>query len=107
VLEPLPFTRSFVSAPDVARAFAAALDAPIDDLLRCYLTAATTMTVHPTIDAIARSFGQTVPVARPDLFAASPHASPFDLDAARTGLGWQPRDSWHDLIARHAKEPRA
>jgi UDP-glucose 4-epimerase len=107
VLEPLPFTRSFVSAPDVARAFAAALDAPIDGLLRCYLTAATTMTVHPTVDAIARSFGQHVPLARPDLYAASPQASPFDLEAARTGLGWQPRDTWHDLIARHAKDQHA
>ncbi|MEJ1977168.1 MAG: NAD(P)-dependent oxidoreductase [Acetobacteraceae bacterium] len=35
------------------------------------------------------------------LFAELPQASPFDLEAARTVLGWSPRDRWRDIVARH------
>ena len=102
VLEPLPLARAFVGAEDAARAFAAALDVEIDSLCCCTITAADTMSVHPTVDVLAGTFGARAPVTRPDLFARDPRASPYDLEAARIGLGWQPRDRWSDLVARHA-----
>jgi nucleoside-diphosphate-sugar epimerase len=103
VLEPLPLTRAFVGAEDAARAFAAALDAEIDQLCRCYLTARDTMSAHPTARVLAETFGAAIPVARPD----HPRATPFDLEPARSVLGWEPLDHWHDLVRRHAKEAHA
>ncbi len=106
VLEPLPLTRAYVGPHDAARAFAAALDARIDGLCRCYLTAADTMSVQPTTAIIAAAFGAQPPLAQPDIFAQAPNATPFDLAPARLALGWQPRDRWPDLVARHAVPQR-
>jgi nucleoside-diphosphate-sugar epimerase len=76
VLEPLPMTRAYVGAEDAAAAFAAALTADFTGPCRCYVTAEDTM-------------GGNGP-------------SPFDLEPARAALGWEPRDRWRDLVARHA-----
>jgi UDP-glucose 4-epimerase len=102
VLEPLPLTRAYVGPEDAARAFAAALDADIDGLCRCFITAADTMSTQPTQVVIAQAFGTAPPLSQPALFAQRPNASPFDLEPASTAFGWQPRDTWQDLIARHA-----
>jgi nucleoside-diphosphate-sugar epimerase len=102
VLEPLPLTRAYVAPEDAARAFALALDADFGPLCHCYLTAEDTMSTQPTRALVARTFGVDPPVTRPDLFARMEGASPFDLEPARTALGWQPRDRWSGLVARHA-----
>ena len=59
------------------------------------------MSMRPTVEVLAESFGVRPAVAAPDLFARTPGASPFDLEAARTVLGWRARDGWRDLVARN------
>ena len=101
VLEPLPLTCAYVSPDDAGRAFAAALRAEFRGPLIAYVTALDTMSARPTADLFADRLRTEPPVTRPELFAALPHATPYDLEPSLRLLGWQPRDSWADVVARY------
>ena len=93
-------TRAAVSPGDAARAFRDALGARNVDFGVCYVTGPDTCSSRPTVDVVAAGTGVAPKVTRPEVYAADPCASAYDLEPARRLLGWEPRDRWADHLAR-------
>ncbi len=95
-----PWFGAYISVGDVARAVRAAVafDAGEEPCFEAFLlTAARTMYNLPTLDLLRRIYGELPQVAAPQIFAADPYASVFDLRKARRLLGWTPRDTLANL----------
>jgi nucleoside-diphosphate-sugar epimerase len=105
--EPLPLLRSYVDPADAARAFRLALEVPTTPYRVFIITAADTFGPEPTLPHLETVYGKPLPrVAKPEIYAANPHASAFDISRAREILGWSPSSSWAEFSARFdAPEP--
>ena len=98
--EPWPLLRAYVSPDDAARAFVLALE--LRDVRQevFVITAADTFEASPTVEHIAKTYGVSPDVRRPELYASNPRASAWDITHARDVLGWTPSRTWEDFAAR-------
>lgn len=95
---------------DLARAFHLALRMPQPGTAECpfeafFLAAESTLAPEPTVDRFKRLLGREVDVREPELYAANPYASLYDLRPARERLGFVPEYSKRHLIAAAAPVP--
>lgn len=96
-LEPLALLRAYVRPDDLARAFRLALETDCGELDLFYVSARDTFEPSPTLAYVERVYGALPEVRKPQVYAASPHASPFDCARAEAVLGWKARGTWEDL----------
>jgi len=90
----------FVTPDDAARAFRAALTARDIRYGAFFVSGPDTLGSGPTVESIARGFGITPEVIRPEVYDGDPRASAYDLQPAFDALGWRPQDRWADHVAR-------
>ena len=95
--EPRPHLRAYVGPEDVARAFLLAAERAYAGIDTFHIAAADTFIDGPTLDHIRGLYGGLPPVRKPELYAAMPRASAWDIEHARKALGWRPTMSWADL----------
>lgn len=95
---------------DLARAFGLALrmerpGTPACPFEAIFLAAESTLSPEPTVERFKRLHGPDVDVRDPDLYAANPYASLYDLRPARERLGFVPRYCKRYLIENGAAAP--
>jgi nucleoside-diphosphate-sugar epimerase len=91
-----------IAVRDVARACAASVahEFPQSDgasYEAFFLSARDTFYPLPTLDLLARNFGECPPVRDPEYFAANPYATAFDIRKAARLLRWEPLSDWRDF----------
>jgi len=95
--EPRPYLRAYVSPEDVARAFLLAAERAYAGIETFHVAAADTFIDEPTLDYVRALYGSLPPVRKPELYAAVPRTSAWDIEHARRALGWRPTTSWAEL----------
>ena len=95
-----PGSRSFVRPRDAARCFRAALEAEVPEFDIFHVVAADSYSGLATIDVVHREFGNDPEIRAPELYAADPRASIYDITRTRDVLGWEPRERWSDVMSR-------
>jgi UDP-glucose 4-epimerase len=93
----------YVTAEDVGRAFAAALEADIE-YGTFFLSAADTSREEPTLDWYARRIGPVPELRDTELYEREPRASIFSSAAAAELLGWRPTSDFNALRSSAAME---
>lgn len=63
-----------------------------------FVGAPDTIAEEPTLDLVRRRFGKLPEIRRPELYQRDPHAGLFDIDKARTQLGYAPSRDWRRHI---------
>ena len=84
---------------DAARAFALGLSMEYRGFESFFLSAATTLAPEPTLERLARVLGRLPEVRDPDLYRRQPFAPLYDLEAARSRLGFEPQFDARHLVA--------
>jgi UDP-glucose 4-epimerase len=59
-----------------------------------FIGAPNTLAPEPTLDLVARRFGKSLEVRRPELYRQDPNAALFDIAKARRLLGYHPSGDW-------------
>jgi len=88
---------------DLARAFwlatqMASPGTPVEPFEAFYVAAKDTLAPEPTVPRLERLLGHAVEVRDTELYRQNPYASLYDLEPARTRLGFEPRHSQRSLI---------
>jgi nucleoside-diphosphate-sugar epimerase len=87
----------YVTATDVARAYALALEAETPRYGRFFLSAADTSRPEATLDWYAERVGPLPALVDVDRYVQAPRASVFSTEAARAVLGWAPTSDFSTL----------
>ena len=95
--EPRPYLRAYVGPEDVARAFRLAAERAYAGIETFHIAAADTFIDEPTLDYLRGLYGGLPPLRKPELYAAVPRASAWDIEHARRALGWRPTTTWAEL----------
>lgn len=91
---------SYVAPEDVADAFILALNLA-DGSFDCFFVGATDgYNERPTLELMSERLGSLPAVRKPGIYDALPTASIFDANHAREKLGFEPKVTWRDLLAR-------
>jgi UDP-glucose 4-epimerase len=90
----------FITPDDAARAFRAALTADNIRYGAFFVSGPDSLNSGPTVEAVARGFGITPEVVRPEVYTRDPRATAYDLQPVFDALGWRPQDRWADHVAR-------
>ncbi|WP_045835752.1 NAD(P)-dependent oxidoreductase [Hyphomicrobium sp. 99] len=93
----------YVTAEDVARAFAAALVSNVRQG-EFFLSAADTSRPEPTLEWYADRFGALPEIPNPRIFEQNPRASIFSSAKARDYLGWEPSSNYLEMRKTLTKE---
>src|SRR5258708_14133606 len=83
----------WVEPADVAAAVRLALE-KISGFEIFFIGAPNTLAPEPTLDLVARRFGKSLEVRRPELYRQDPNAALFDIAKARRLLGYHPSGDW-------------
>jgi UDP-glucose 4-epimerase len=83
----------WVEPADVAAAVRLALE-KISGFEIFFIGAPNTLAPEPTLELVARRFGQSLEVRRPELYRENPNAALFDIAKARRLLGYHPSGDW-------------
>ena len=78
----------YIDPRDLARAFRLALNADYDGFDAYLICAASSLAPEPTVARLERLLERPVEVRQPDVYANNPFAPVYDLEHARTGLGF-------------------
>jgi UDP-glucose 4-epimerase len=89
----------WVEPGDVAAAVRLAL-AKVSGFEIFFIGAPNTLAPEPTLDLVARRFGRTIEIRRPERYRANPHAALFDIAKAQTLLGYAPSSDWRRHLAK-------
>lgn len=89
---------SYVEASDVVAAIDSALTAPVDGFATAFLSAVDTFSPEPTLAFVERVQGWLPEVRDKDLYERNPYAALWNLDRARSLLGFEPRSDWRRLL---------
>jgi nucleoside-diphosphate-sugar epimerase len=88
----------YVDPRDLARAFRLALEAGEPGFGPYFISGPNTLAPEPTIERLARRMGRRIPVRKPAIYEQSPFSPLYDLEAARTHLGYVPEYDRRDLL---------
>ena len=83
----------WVEPADVAAAVRLALE-KISGFEIFFIGAPNTLAPEPTLDLVARRFGKSMEIRRPELYRTDPNAALFDIAKARRLLGYHPSGDW-------------
>ena len=89
---------AYVEPEDLAQAFylALAIDEITYDLF--FISAADTLCSRPTLEMIEMLHHKLPEIRKPEIYEQNPYASVFDIDHARTILGYDPKSDWRQLF---------
>lgn len=93
--------RHFTFVGDVARAFAAALDVPLEPWTVADIASPTQHTINQVIDEVQNALGTTIDVVRTGTMDGDPHDIRSVNLASHPQLAWKPEVSFSDGIGRH------
>lgn len=97
--EPLPLLGAYVLPEDVAGATEALVATDLEGFHTFVIAAADVLGPRRTDDYLRDAYGERRQTTVSPLYERNPHASVFDLSAARKVLGWSPAFSWRTLPA--------
>jgi UDP-glucose 4-epimerase len=87
----------WVEPADVAASVRLALE-KISGFEIFFIGAPNTLAPEPTLDLVARRFGKSLEVRRPELYRQDPNAALFDIAKARRLLGYHPSGNWRQHL---------
>lgn len=92
----IPQLWGYIDARDVGRGVRLAVERVSSGFHVVHLSAADTASALPTLELIARHLPPSVEVRQSASFVDAPHRSLFDLETARTVLGFEPAWTWRN-----------
>jgi nucleoside-diphosphate-sugar epimerase len=95
----------YVDPRDAARAFRLAAELPDVRFETFFVCGSNNLYPEPTLDRLAQVTTHLPRVRDAALYAAQPHAPIFDLEHARTRLGYEPRHDIRALVYGNAPAP--